>query len=216
MIRNLRVSSRTGMWGVGHIWLTCSDPSPYQADYSELSKEIISLIEVAIHDGRIFDVSSDEPTAQPRNIVAPVQAPVVVVVPEDSISADPYYGLSPVVHDQVRQLLKKTVAKIKVEGNSFILSKILSAAIAMEQDSKNRKTVVSFFDKKLSKSIDLSEGLTAGVTMYDNMVTEEDVETYKFKVENLKVNEEDLSEDEQEDLQNKIDDKNSSKPIRPS
>jgi hypothetical protein len=169
----LRVSKKVGMWGFGPLWFTFADPKPQNIDFTELDELTQKKVNLAITQGVLIQIDKKgEPVVIPsRKQTHTVQRPIVneiaIEVPQ----------VSPVIARKLTELLKNGVTTLRREIPLIKSHQMLSTALQFEKENKNRKTVITLFEKAIEK--------TGSIKMYDDLIKDEDVETVKFKIENM-------------------------------
>ena len=168
----LRVSKKAGIWGFDSLWFTFADSKPQDIDLNEFDERTQDAVNLAIAQGALLKVNENgEILDVPRKQTQTVQRSIV----NESAPSAPQ--VSPVIARKLTELLKGGVTTLRREIPLIKSQPILSAALQFETENKNRKTVKELLKKMIVK--------TGSIMMYDDLIQEEEMETVKFKMNDL-------------------------------
>jgi hypothetical protein len=187
----LRVDPKTAIWGFGEdLWFTVADPKPQDVDIEGLPEAVRDAVLGALRTGALFevDLNGDKVETAP---LKPQEASPTPAATEREFSIKPVgLDIRPKVEEQIKKVLSGGVTSIRREVSRIKSSLFLTAAIILEKQGKNRKTVISLLEKQL---LAIPSGTYMG---YD--VTEEEGETVTIERQRLDVTEEVISDEEAE------------------
>lgn len=173
----LIVDKRTGMWGYGELWFTYADKEPQDINLDELDVVTRDKVNQAIAQGKLVKVDTEGNIIRvPNEPRRPIPNPVV----SSPVVEDPVLqGLPPVLVRKLTDLLKSGVTTLRKEIPLLKGYQMLNAALHIERNNKNRKTVIELLEKRLVEG--------GNTNAYIDLIEEEDIETVTFNIEDLVV-----------------------------
>jgi hypothetical protein len=193
----LRVSPVAGIWGFKskedpdyELWFTLADPKPQDISVEELPQDMRNAVAGALRTKALIEVNENGEVLEEAH--TKVLRPAVNEL-----------GVNPVIEHRAKELLKGGVSSVRREVSVITNSLLLSTAIAVEKQGKNRKTVIGLLEKQLVKATDLSNPTRMG-GMYSNLIEEEEGEIIECPVQGLAVEEEEMSQEEVEEVQERL------------
>jgi len=175
----VRVSQRAGMWGFGPLWFTFADPKPQEINPAELDGLTRDKVNLAIAQGTLIEVDEKgNKIVVLKKVEQAVQQPIVNC---QEVLVKPQ--VSPVIARKLSELLKNGVTTLRREICFIKSPQMLDAALQLEKQNKNRKTVIGLLEKAIEK---MGGNKKMGRNeIYDDLIEEEDIETVTFSVEDI-------------------------------
>lgn len=170
----IRVNKRDAVWGFGSLWLTYEDKRPLSVDFDKLDSATILAIKTGLATRTLYEVDKDD------NVIGieSISRQVVPAAPVPTVERE----VNPVLARKARELLDLGVAKIRKELAGIRNRQMLDYAIEYEVKNKNRKTVLNMLREHLAKYVAGSLQTTGA---YDNLVTEEEIDTIKINISEM-------------------------------